>query len=104
MERTVMRRIPDARADHISETFIDGAPASLGTLGLAVIEAPHPVVAQHDLQSFIHSRPKERRDLISAALGLEEITALKTSLDGARRAFTLTPPPSVTDARAKLQP
>ena len=103
-ECTVTRRIPNPNADHISETFINGAPGPFATLGLSGIEAVHPVVAQHDLQSFIHSRPKERRDLISAALGLEEITALKTSLDGARRAFTLTPPPGITDARTKLQP
>lgn len=102
-ECTVTRRIPDPGADHISETFIDGAQTSFAALGLSGIEAVHPVVAQHDLQSFIHSRPKERRDLISAALGLEELTALKTSLDGARRAFTLTPPPGIADARAKLQ-
>jgi hypothetical protein len=103
-EHTLTRRISNPNADRVSETFIDGVPGEFPALGLSGIEGVHPVVAQHDLQSFIHSRPKERRDLISAALGLEEITTLKTSLDGARRAFTLTPPASVMAAREKLRP
>lgn len=100
-EHTITRRIPNPRADEISETFIDGTAATFESLGLSELQAVHPVVAQHDLQSFIHSRPKERRDLISAALGLDELTALKTALDGARKSFA---PPAVAEARAKLQP
>lgn len=103
-ECTVARRIPDPHADHVSETFVDDKPAPFAALGLSGIEAVHPVVAQHDLQSFIHSRPKDRRDLISAALGLEEITALKTAIDGARKAFAQTLPPGIAEARGKLLP
>ncbi|MGP1676776.1 MAG: AAA family ATPase [Burkholderiales bacterium] len=103
-ERTIARRLPNPGNDTVSATFIDGAPADLSTVGLSQLEALHPVVAQHDLQSFIHSRPKERRDFISAALGLDEITSLKTALDGARKAFAGTPPSDVVAARAKLKP
>lgn len=103
-ERTIGRRIPNPRDDTVSVTYVDGAPADLSTVGLSQIEALHPVVAQHDLQSFIHSRPKERRDFISAALGLDEITSLKTALDGARKAFAGTPPAEVLAAREKLRP
>ena len=47
---------------------------------------------------------KERRDTISAAFGLDELTALKTALDGARKSFNLSPPVGVEQARAKLRP
>jgi hypothetical protein len=70
-----------------------------GSLGItSQLVAVNPIVAQHDLQSFIHSRPKERRDLVSTALGLDELTALKTSIDGARKSFNLSPPAGVKDA------
>ena len=101
-EHTIARVIPNPRDDLVSVTYIDGTVASLASLGLVKIEGLHPVVAQHDLQSFIHSRPKERRDLISLALGLDEIAALKTALDGARRSFQVTLPAGVEAARKKL--
>ena len=104
-QHTLTRRIPDPRNDLISETFIDGAKAPFESLGLASrLGVLNPVVAQHDLQSLIHSRPKDRRDIISTALGLDELTALKTALDGARKSFNLTLPGGVKEARAKLQP
>lgn len=101
---SIARRIPNPRNDTVSITYVDGAPADFSTIGIAGIGAVHPVIAQHDLQSFIHSRPKERRDAISAALGLDELTFLKTALDGARRSFNSVPPTGVEEARAKLRP
>lgn len=103
-ERSLARRIPNPRDDTVSVTFIDGSSAHFTSIGLSKLQTLHPVVAQHDLQSFIHSRPKERRDFISAALGLDEITSLKTALDGARKAFGGSPPAAVTGARTKLKP
>lgn len=103
-EHELTRRIPDPRTDNISETFLDGKPAYFASVGVHALHAAHPVVAQHDLQSLIHSRPKERRDVISGALGLDELTALKTALDGARKSFAATAPPGVEEARAKLRP
>ncbi|BCT69569.1 AAA family ATPase [Nitrosospira sp. NRS527] len=104
-QHTLTRRIPDPRNDTVSETFIDGEKAPFALLGItSQLMAINPIVAQHDLQSFIHSRPKERRDIVSTALGLDELTALKTSIDGARKSFNLSPPAGVKDARAKLQP
>jgi hypothetical protein len=103
-EHDLTRRIPDPQADNASETFVDGKPAYFASVGVHALHAAHPVVAQHDLQSLIHSRPKERRDVISGALGLDELTALKTALDGARKSFAATAPPGVEEARAKLRP
>ena len=42
--------------------------------------------------------------MYSGALGLDELTALKTALDGARKSFAATAPPGVEEARAKLRP
>lgn len=85
-----------------STTFVDGAPAAFSTINVSPIEAFYPVVAQHGLQTFIHSKPKDRRDAICAAFGLDELTALKNALDSARSSFQRTPPRSVIDARREL--
>lgn len=100
----IVRRMIQPALNEDSETLIDGTRATLDSIGLVDLDAVHPVVAQHDLQSFIHSRPKERRDIISAALGLEELTTLKTALDGARKSFIASPPQEVIHARTALRP
>jgi DNA repair exonuclease SbcCD ATPase subunit len=89
-------------AEERSETYIDGNPAPFSAIGISAIEAVYPVVAQHGLQTLIHSKPKDRRDAICAALGLDEVTAFKSALDGARTSFQRSPPRSVTEARRDL--
>ena len=88
--------------DDASITLVDGVRADFSTVGIIAIEAMYPVVAQHSLQSFVHSRPKDRRDAICAAFGLEELTALKTALDSARTSFQRSPPGAVITARREL--
>src|SRR5262249_24894953 len=72
-------------------------------IGLRPIEAVYPIVAQHGLQTFVHTKPRERRDAISAAFGLDELADLKVALDGARRSFNSNPPATIVEARAKLR-
>lgn len=86
-----------------SATFVDGGPAEFSTLGIRALDAFYPVVAQHGLQTFVHAKPKDRRDAICAALGLEELTGLKAALDSARASFQRTPPKAVVDARNRLK-
>lgn len=93
------RRITNGEA---SETLIDGVVAPFSSLNISPIEAVYPVVAQHGLQTFIHAKPKDRRDAISAALGLDELTSLKSALESARTSFQRTPPRAVVDARRDL--
>jgi len=100
----IARRMTQPSLHEGSETLINGVRTSLESLGLVDLDAVHPVVAQQDLQSFIHSRPKERRDIVSAALGLDELTTLKTALDGARKSFIASAPPEVDRARTILRP
>ena len=85
-----------------SETYIDGRSGAFSELGIKALEAFYPVVAQHGLQTFVHSKPKDRRDAICAALGLEELTSFKSTLESARGSFQRTPPTIVTAARARL--
>src|SRR4051795_12311512 len=75
------RRLGDRET---STTLVDGQPADFNSVGILPQEAYYPVVAQHGLQTFVHSKPKDRRDAICAALGLDELTSLKSSLESAR--------------------
>ena len=85
-----------------SVTRVDGRPATFESIGILPIEALYPVIAQHGLQSFIHSKPEDRRDAISAVLGLDNLVVMKSSLDSARSSFQRTPPKAVADARLLL--
>lgn len=96
---TLARRLGDKDA---SITLVDGQPADFSTVGILPLEAHYPVVAQHGLQTFVHSKPKDRRDAICAALGLDELTALKSALESARGSFQRTPPSVVVTARKQL--
>ena len=86
-----------------STTFVDSVAADFSSIGIQALDAFYPVVAQHGLQTFVHAKPKDRRDAICAALGLEELTALKGALDSARASFQRTPPKGVVDARNRLR-
>ena len=102
-EYVLTRRMALNAKDEVSQLLIDGKPGMFAVIDLNPTEPVYPVVTQHSLQTFIHTKPKERRDAISAALGLEEVTLFKSTLDGARRSFNLTPPARVTAARALLK-
>ncbi|MBY0331765.1 MAG: AAA family ATPase [Acetobacteraceae bacterium] len=96
---TLTRRL---KADETSETLVDGGVLDFSTIGLAPPEVAYPVVAQHALQLLIHQKPKNRRDAICEALGLDELTNLKSALDSARTSFQRTPPTPVQQARTAL--
>jgi hypothetical protein len=99
-DTVLSRRLGDRET---STTFVNGQPSDFSSIGLLPQEAHYPVVAQHGLQTFVHSKPKDRRDAICAALGLEELTSLKSSLESARASFQRSPPASVTDGRKRLR-
>jgi hypothetical protein len=95
----VSRRLTQGEA---SETLVDDSVATFASIGISPIEAVYPVVAQHGLQTFVHSKPKERRDAICAALGLDELTSLKSALESAHLSFLRTPPRALTQAQAEV--
>jgi energy-coupling factor transporter ATP-binding protein EcfA2 len=100
-EYTLTRRLVDGKGE-VTQTFIDGAPASFASIDAVGSEAVYPVVSQHGLQTFIHTKPKDRRDAIGAALGLDELTAFKSALESARGSFQRLPPTSIVNARKGL--
>jgi len=85
-----------------SQTFVNSSPASLTTIGLPTDEFFSPVIAQDSLQEFIHAKPKERRDKICAALGLDPLVRYKTAADKARTRFQSDPPQVVKLANGRL--
>jgi hypothetical protein len=99
-ERVLSRRLANKET---SRTFVDGQPMQFEAIGVQAVEACYPVVAQHGLQTFVHSKPKDRRDAICAALGLDELTVLKSALESARGSFQRSPPVAVAQARAALR-
>lgn len=101
-EYLLSRRLIDGDRTEASETYIDGVKANFSTISAGSSEAVYPVVAQHGLQTFIHSKPKDRRDAIGSALGLDELTAFKASLESARASFQRTPPTTIINARKEL--
>ena len=86
-----------------SKTYIDGIEGDFASLGLHFDEIYDPILAQNGLKDFIHTRPKERRDRISSAFGLEPLIRLKSVLDKARERFQRTPPQSVQSAQSALR-
>jgi hypothetical protein len=89
-----------ARGVEFTRTFFDGAEARFESHGISEDEIYCPVIAQDGLQDFINSRPKERRDKISAALGLEHLVRFKTVLDKARSRFQADAPIRVAQAKS----
>jgi len=97
-EHVIERRLVlgSRQADDTSETYVDSNLAELGSIGVVPDEACYPIIVQHGLQDFIHTRPIDRRNAISAALGLDSLVEFKTVLDRARIALRNSPPPTVS--------
>ncbi len=90
-------------ADHESETYVDGGLASFASIGLTPDESLCPIIVQHGLQDFIFTRPIDRRDAVSAALGLDSVIVFKRALEKARNALRNYPPPSVAESLSVCQ-
>lgn len=90
-------------ADDVSQLRIDGTEASLGSIGVDAKEVFYPVIVQHGLQDFIHTRPIDRRNVISAALGLELLVQFKSAFEQGRNSFRNSPPASVNAALNRIR-
>lgn len=103
-EHTIRRTLQlMARNAETSQTMVDGHTAPLSTVGFSDDEVFNPIVAQDSLQDFIHSKPKERRDKISAALGLDPLVRFKTAADRARTRFQNDPSAAVRVGQIELR-
>ncbi|MCS3610504.1 AAA family ATPase [Salinibacter ruber] len=100
----IRRKLDNPLKNDVSNTtFIDGTEASFSTVGLDEDPAFDPVIPQHSLQDFILSRPIDRRNKISAALGLDPLIEFDRALDSTNRRLQRTPPDRVEGAKEGLQ-
>jgi len=84
-------------------TYVDGEPAKFKDIRLTEDTVYDPVIPQHSLQDFLHSRPKERRDKVSAALGLEPLVRFNAAVEKAKNNFRTDPPAVVRKAESNLR-
>jgi hypothetical protein len=104
---TLRREIPltpgGLPRDNESKFFCDGTPLeAISSLGIEVTEAHCPVIVQHGIQDFIHSRPIERYRVISEALGLNDLVVFKDVLAKAKNALRNNPSSPIAQARELL--
>lgn len=88
--------------DTQSKLCIDGKEiASLSQVGINLTEAHRPIVVQHGIQDFIHTKPIERYRIISEALGLAELVEFKDVLKKAKNQYKNYPLPELQAATKK---
>ncbi len=69
------------------------------SINLSYSEAHCPVIVQHGIQDFIHTRPIERYRVISEALGLSDLVEFKDILERAKIQRRNNPPKEVAQAK-----
>ena len=83
--------------DTNSALTFDGAKIDdLASIGLVFGESQCPVVLQHGIQNFIHTRPIDRYRAISDALGLGDLTTFKDALERQRTSSVRQYPPTLS--------
>lgn len=103
IKRTMILPTSGRFDDTQSELTVDGVSGDFFDIGLSVLPVYNPVVTQHGIQDFIHTRPIDRYRAISDALGLTDLVALKDALDSARSAYRNNPPDKVTKAASETK-
>jgi len=102
-EHILRRELHDGpRNQETTKTFIDGEETHFSEIGLTEDPIFDPVIPQHSLQDFLLSRPKARRDKVSAAFGLDPLIQFSDALEKARNDFRERPPSEVNSAKKEL--
>jgi hypothetical protein len=102
IRRTIKLDKSGSALDHSSVLSFNGAkchPHS-SILSLSYTGAHCPVIVQHGIQDFIHTRPKDRYRLISEALGLSDLIEFKDALEKAKNFRRNNPLPEIREAKA----
>lgn len=90
--------------DQESVLSIDSHPVSdFVSLNFSCTEAHCPVIVQHGIQDFIHTRPIDRYRVISETLGLSELVEFKDVLERAKNQCRNNPTPEVSRAKTIMQ-
>ena len=104
---TLRREIALAKSgipqDSESLLSLDGASvADLPSAGITLTEAHCPVIVQHGIQDFIHTRPIDRYRVISEALGLNDLVVFKDVIDKTKNLLRNNPIPPLGQARTMV--
>ncbi len=79
--RVIRRELND---DETSGVTVDGKPVKeLSEFGIGTLY-DRPLILQHTLQDFIYMKPKTRYQVLSAMLGLEELTEFRNAVQQAK--------------------
>lgn len=89
-------------ADETSQAYLDGVKCDdFSAVGYA-IDRMRPMLLQHSLQDFIHSKPKDRYRAMSSMLGLDELVRLQTTMEQVGEAYRKAKPEHVRQASVGL--
>ena len=72
-------------------------------VGIVYNEAHCPVVVQHGIQDFIHTRPIDRYRSISEALGVADLVSFKDFLEKAKNRYRKELPDRVSQAQSSMR-
>ncbi|MBA7519655.1 hypothetical protein ES705_11735 [subsurface metagenome] len=100
-EHTILRELNE---DESTNLFVDSKHASdLSSVGITNLR-DRPLILQHALHDFIFMRPKERYEVLSAMLGLEELITFRACIEDTRNNLIQNYPKSIKETvyRAKL--
>jgi DNA repair exonuclease SbcCD ATPase subunit len=82
---------------------VDGIDkVDLSSLGVIYSEAHCPVIVQHGIQDFIHTKPIDRYRVISGALGLNDLIEFKDILEKAKNYRKNNPSLELVEAKAVI--
>jgi energy-coupling factor transporter ATP-binding protein EcfA2 len=104
IRRTIQLNKAGFPLDLESILSIDGNLVSdLSSIGIKYSEAHCPVIVQHGIQDFIHTKPIGRYRVISEALGLSELIEFKDILEKAKNQYRNNPTAEFATARTVVE-
>lgn len=90
--------------DNESVITIDGKVVdNFSLIGLVYSEANCPVIVQHGIQDFIHTRPIDRYRVLSDALGVSDLIAFKDILEKTKNYRRSNPPSNIIQAKSIIR-
>lgn len=100
IRRTIKLNKSGNPLDQETHLSVDGNSVDdFKSIGLGYTEAQCPVIVQHGIQDFVHTRPIDRYRVISEALGLSDLVEFKDVLDKAKTFRRNNPSPDVAQAK-----
>ncbi|MFC2054332.1 AAA family ATPase [Chloroflexota bacterium] len=104
LKRTISLDTNGYPIDDSSEISFDGTRIQdFSDVGIIYNEAHCPIVVQHGIQDFIHTRPIDRYRSISEALGIADLVGFKDILEKSKNRYRKELPERVVQAQNSLR-